>query len=231
MEVEGSGPIQKSGKEEAGTATSGDVKVGDASSVRGDRKKGKPILVVIIIIIITLLLGAGAWFLLRDPESDSDSDTISIDSGLSVPEVRDPTSTPVPTEVEVEVDRAEIRISVLNGTGIPQEAGFLQGILEDLGYVEIEVANADDQTNTTAVVTFASDLPGQIVDEITDELEDTYNSLETEQSSSLDDFDVVIITGLREGQELPTPEPEEEATPTPEVELSPTPTQTPTPTL
>jgi hypothetical protein len=98
----------------------------------------------------------------------------------------------------------------------------LQGELEDLGYSNIEVGNASSQDYEETRVTFSSSLDDAIVDEITELLEDTYQDVSVDTSSS-QDVDVSIITGLRIGQ---TARPEETATPEPTT--SPTPTSSPT---
>jgi len=207
------------------TQTISDAPVG----TRRNKKSGKPVLVIIIVIIILVALGAGAWYLLREPEIETDQATTN---SLSAPEVNKITSTPTPSPTPVEMNREEITVSVLNGTGIPGEAGFLQDKLEALGYVEIEVGNASSQDNEVTTITFSSDLPEATTVEITKEIEALYNSVTTKKSSSLK-VDFEVTTGLRKGQSLPE---EDAATPTPTKSTSatsPTPTSsttvTPTP--
>lgn len=122
------------------------------------------------------------------------------------------------------VDKATVSIKVENGTGIAGEAGFLQGILANMGYTKIEVGNADSSDNTSTQVTFSADLSQSVIDEITKKLESIYETVKTKTSSSQTTSDVVIVTGLKKGA---TPKPATEATATPEVSSSPTPTSIP----
>lgn len=198
---------------------------------RRNRKTGKPVLVIIIVILILAGLGAGAWYLLREPEIETDS---TIGNSLSTPETMRITSTPSPTPTITEINREDLSVSVLNGTGIPGEAGFLETKLEALGYSEIEVGNAPSQDNEITIITFSSDLPEATTVEITKDIESLYETVTTKKSSSLD-VDFEVITGLRAGQSLDddndtSPTPTKSAgtlTPTGTITVTSTPTPTP----
>ncbi len=197
--------------------------VGQSTNTRGQRKRGKSILIVVIVLLVLFGIGGGVWYLLREPEIEVETSPKS----LSAPEVTrsTPTSTPSPTPLDV--NREEVSIEVLNGTGIAGEASFLQGELEELGYEDIEVGNASSQDNEITKVTFSSKLPDPIVKEITEKLEELYKKVDTDTSSS-QKVDVSVITGLRSGQTLPTDTPKATSIPTPteadSVSITPTPT-------
>lgn len=179
-------------------------------------------------LIITGLVGLGGWYILKEPSFEEE--TTQEDSTLQSPELpeEEPTSTPAPTEVEI--DRTDITVEIFNGTGIPKEASFLRDKISDLGYERIDVGNASDQEYETTVVTYADSLDEAVKDEITKVLRSTYVEVNV-KTSSTQKIDVQVITGLREGQALPTPEPTSEPTLTPTVGPSPTasPSATPTP--
>jgi hypothetical protein len=193
-------------------------------------KKSKKGLIVAIVVVILLILGGLGWFILREPSIETKPEEESV---LSVQEFQQPTVPPTPTAARIA--RSEVVIEVLNGTGIPREAGLLQTKLGGLGYENIEVANADQQDRTSASATFSSSLSSEAVDEITELLEDVYKSVDTKTSSALE-VDAQIITGIRKDYVPPTATPTSEPTPTPEEAGTPTPTgsvtptQTPTPT-
>lgn len=172
---------------------------------------------LILIIITAIVLIFAAWFILQPPKEGSKlnpTPTPSLGSDNFVVPTPSPTPTPKP-EIKT-IKREDISISILNGTGIPKEAGFLQGELEKLGYSEIETGNASKQDYKSTEVTFNSDLSSEIRDELTKKLKGIYNEVVVKESGKTEN-DVVIITGTRKGV---TPQP----TPTP------TPTTTPTPT-
>ncbi|QQS38715.1 LytR C-terminal domain-containing protein [Candidatus Woesebacteria bacterium] len=190
---------------------------------RGSKKRGKSIIFILIIIIIVAGLAGGAWYLLREPEIDTQS---SPSQNLTMPETRTPTSTPVPTVAPKEdVDRKDVQVQILNGTGIAGEAGLLQGKFEALGYTSIDVDNAEDQDNEDTSITFSKELPDTLVDEITEELEKVFITVKTKKATSTTEYDVVVITGLREGQTGKTDEtPTKTVTATPTVKITASPT-------
>lgn len=174
---------------------------------------------------VMLILAVGGFFIARSLGEAGDAEPSPSGGGLSTFPTPDsqPTTEPTSTPEARDVEKSEVKIEVLNGTGTPGEASFLQGKLEDLGYEEISVANADSQEETKTTVTFADDLPKEIVDEITEELEEIYATVEAENGSVSGGMDVRILTGPRTGASAATPSPRAASTPTPR----PTPTATP----
>lgn len=198
------------------TAQSTPETVAERGRPNSDKKSKKIIWIIIAIVIIAGIVG-GVVYLLQTPEEAM----IEEASDASVEQV-----TPEPTPIPEPVDKSDINIIILNGTGIAGEAGFLQEKLEDLGYVGIEVANAEDTDHEVTVVIFSPSLQDEIKDEILGELEDIYETVESE-TSELDDSDIEITTGLRVGQ---TPKPDVEGASDSDTDESPSPTPTAEPT-
>lgn len=197
---------------------------------RSGKKGGKKrtIFRLFILIVVIALLAGGAWYVLSSPEQNGES--LIPGSGLNRPqnEVENTIPTPTATPAPVDVDRSEIRIELLNGTGIPGEAGLVQSELEELGYENIDVGNADDQDNEGTIVTFSSELPQSFMEEFIEDLEDIYTEVESNTTSTLEDYDIRIVAGLRRGYTpAPTRAPEPTSTPSDESAES-TPTETPT---
>ena len=183
-------------------------------------KGNKKLAVILIVIAVILIIGAGLFILGKTRSKDSEEIATPTPFDTFIDES---TPEPIETATPEPIDRTVIKIDILNGTGIPKEASYLQGVLKSLGYEDIEVGNASKQDNTITNVTFKSDLSDVIVDEITEELKKKYESVKTSKSSSLD-FDIVVITGLRKGQ---TPLPSTTDTPEPTVSSSPSPSPSP----
>lgn len=178
------------------------------------KPKGRINKLVIFALVLLLLVGGGIFLFSRGSKDNN--------SGISptptVEGLTNPTSTPTETATPSPVDKSDVSIEIQNGTGIPGEAAYLQGVLKSLGYSDIKVSNADSDTHETTTVTFAKSLSSTIVDEITKKLESTYKDVET-KTSSTQKTDVLIVTGLKKG-----------ATPKPTATPTPTPTKTTTPT-
>ncbi len=191
-------------------------------------KKGKKILIIVLAAIFLGGGGVGAWYLLQEPDATEEA---TDNAELTTPEFQEPTEKPTPTIKSV--NKEEVKIQVLNGTGVPGEAGLLKGKLEGLGYIEIVAENAQEQDYSKTQATFSKSLSKDVVDEVTEELEDVYKEVTTKTSSTLEEFDIEIITGIRKDF-IPSPT-KAPATPTPTGSVTgtvtPTVTKTPTPTL
>ena len=172
--------------------------------------------------LVVVLLVAGVYFLLKEPQIEVEP---LPESEVAEEEIQQPSATPVP----ISVDKKDIKIEVLNGTGLAKEASFLSGQLQDLGYSDIEVGNTEEQDYSTTVVTYARDVQDQVKDEVNDKLEEIYEDVDVRETSSTD-FDIQIIAGLRKGQVLPTETPVLSPTPLPTASPSPTATPSATPT-
>ena len=178
---------------------------------------------LLIIIIVLILLSVAAWFILgRNSRTPIEVEDVTPTAFIN----EEPTLMPTPTLMEV--DKSEVKIQVLNGTGIAGGAGILKTKLEGLGFSGIEVGNASPQNYTDTEVTFSDSVSTSIIDEITSLLEDTYKNVEVNKAK-VSGFDIKIITGYPKGYApSPTNKP---ASPTPTIKLSVTPTLTISPTL
>ncbi len=171
------------------------------------KPKGKINKLVIFALVLLLLVGGGIFLFSRESKEDN--------SGISptptVEGISGPTSTPEETATPSPVDKTDVSIEIQNGTGIPGEAAYLQGILKSMGFSDITVGNAAADNHETTTVTFASSLSSALKDEITKKLESIYKDVDT-KTSSTQKTDALIVTGLKKGA---TPKPTATATPTP----------------
>jgi len=182
-------------------------------------KGNKKFAVILIVIAVILVIGSGL-FILGKSRSKSGKEVVTPTPADTF--IDESTPEPIETATPEPIDRTVIKINILNGTGIPKEASYLQGVLKDLDYEDIKIGNASKQDNTVTNVAFKPDLSDTVIDEITGELKKKYESVRTSKSSNLD-FDVVVTTGLRKGQ---TPVPS--TTGTPEPSTPPSPSSSPT---
>ena len=201
----------------------------DTSSIRSepavsrkDRKgKVKFNKKAIIIVFIIILIVSALIFLLREPN-------IQIEPLPQSEPVVEETEGVTATPTSEPLNKDEISIEVLNGTGIAQQAGSLAEELNSLGYENLETGNVGgDEKYETTEVTYSPSLDNRVKEEINKKLNDLYEDVE-EKESSLEEFDIRIIVGLKKGQVLPTetplPSPTSKTTPTPTATTSATPT-------
>ena len=183
-----------------------------------EEKKGKGKIIFILLAILALV-AVGVWLIFG--RSGDEETEIS-----ATPTVSE--ETPSPTQTPVEIDRDEVKIQILNGSGISGAAGDLRSEMEDLGYSDIAVGNASSQDYETTEVTFSTGLDQEVRDEITDKLSEIYEDVET-VSGSTGNYDISITTGFPKGH-TPSPTPAATSTPVPTQTPTPASTATPTPT-
>lgn len=149
--------------------------------------------------------------------------------------------TPTPTEAQAQ-DLSEYNVQILNGSGIAGQAGKVKALLEEAGFEDFEVGNADTYDYTDTEVRMMADIPNALFAKIEDALSEAGYSIKKGAAlSSEGDFDIVITVGSKGVQgttttATPTPKPKTStpsattATPTPKPTATKAPTPTPTPT-
>lgn len=159
-----------------------------------DRKsnKGKNILLFAVVFLLVAIVSALFYFFATG--------SLKFEKPVEEPQVT-PTEEPSPTPTPEEFDRAELSVQVLNGSGISGEAGVMQTYLEDLGYEDIEVGNADNSDFVGVTIQIKEefeDLAELIDEDLADEytVNEDYEILDEES-----EFDVVIIVGSEEDEE------------------------------
>ncbi len=106
-----------------------------------------------------------------------------------VPDTPTPTLSPTPA-----VDRKEVRIKVLNGSGIKGKASDVKDVLTAKGYVEILTGNADafDYAQTELQVTEEASESAKI---LVDDLKDSVSSPKLTELKKNTAADIIIIVG------------------------------------
>ena len=161
------------------------------------KAKNKKVIAIVLIIAAIVLIGGGAYFLLSSPTGQSEP--------TATPRpIATPVNTPQSTEAPSDINREDVKINVLNGTGIEGEATYLKDKLNALGYTKVDVGNASKEDYEAAIATYSKTVDEAVMEEITTLLENDYQSVK-EITGSPGSFDVEIITGLRRGM---TPKPE-----------------------
>lgn len=198
--------------------------------------RGSNAKVLIAIVGVLLIVLVGGWLILGNREGSATPTPTPV-GGLSTFPTPEVASTPEasPTATPAPVDKSEVKVEILNGTGVPGEASFLQKELEKLGFTSenITAGNADEQDATETTATYSRDLAQATADEITQRLEEVYTAVRTRRATTSGDFDVSITTGPRKGGSTTKPataKPTATATATPKASASASPTSSPTAT-
>jgi len=153
-------------------------------------------------LFLFLLVGAlvvGGFFYYKSKVGEDPAGGTQTPQATTSPEE---TVTPAPAE-EVKLD--SLKVNILNGSGIPGEAGKVQALLEEGGFADFETGNAENYNYTITEVTLKKGVSSAAFDAVKEAL-DEYNVVKQEDSLDEDsEFDVEIVTGTRKAATSPTP--------------------------
>ncbi len=139
---------------------------------------------------------------------------------------------PTPTEVPA-IDKKDIKIRILNGSGVVGEAGRVKAILEKAGFTVESTANADSYDHKETEIKAKGAIPSAVLDELKKLLNEYTVTTSTLEDS--EEINIILTVGARKNPPTPAakPSPTSVKTVTPTIgSQTPTPTsqQTPTPT-
>lgn len=158
-------------------------------SEKGGRKK--PMVAFFVVLLIIAGVIAGLFFLGRSGQSVPEEEPAAVPTEtVSVPTV-EPTPTIEPTP---DLDRADLSISVLNGSGTAGVAGDVADVLRDLGYTIADTGNADNFEYEGIVINI-SEADEDFLDVLQSDLEDsiTDKTVTASVSSDLNSGAEVIV--------------------------------------
>ncbi len=165
------------------------------------KKSGIPALLLIIPVFL-LILGGLAFFVFRggsNTEEPITEPTPAVE-GLNAVNTPAPTISASPSASPVGIpaaaDKSALKVKILNGTGIPGEAAYLQTALKGMGYTQLEVGNATTTGATTTEILYSSNVSQNIVTELSTKLKDLYKDIVAKPSSNLT-TDLQVTTGTR----------------------------------
>ena len=110
--------------------------------------------------------------------------------------VPDTESTPAP-EPKSDVDRSEVKLQVLNGSGVSGLAGKAKTYLEGLGYKDVTVGNASVSNLTETTIAVKKDKES-LLDTVTSDLSKNYKvAADSETLPASSKYDFVITLGSK----------------------------------
>src|SRR3989344_2815627 len=110
------------------------------------KKKFKPLFLSIIVLLVLAGIAYGIYLFNNKENTFSIGVTPTVTQPVT--STPSPTPTPEPT-VASNMKKSELKIQVLNGTGIAGEASLLKTKLTALGFTDVTAGNADAETYTT----------------------------------------------------------------------------------
>jgi hypothetical protein len=107
------------------------------------------------------------------------------------------TPTPSPTPTPSLLNKSDIKVQVLNGTGIAGQAGLVKTQLTSLGYSSITTGNASSQSNTTTLVVFDNRVSKSDQTDIITSLQKLFSKVTPSSTTTSASSDIVITTGSK----------------------------------
>ncbi|MBI2009577.1 MAG: LytR C-terminal domain-containing protein [Candidatus Chisholmbacteria bacterium] len=153
---------------------------------------------IVIILLALALIGVGAWRFFFASSREPQNQPSVTDILIEPPATSSASPSPEPQE---ELKREDIKVQVLNGSGIAGEAGKLAAILEAAGFEDIDTGNAQnyDYTGITIQVKEGED---EIAELVESDLRDDYEDIDIDDTLDADsEFAVVVIRGSQPGDE------------------------------
>jgi hypothetical protein len=169
----------------------------------GIEEKTKPdilrwILIALAVLVVGGLIGGGVFVYKKALGRKEAGQLTPTPEPLPAVEVTEtPEAMLTPTE---ELDKADLKIKILNGTGVPGAAGKAVQLLEKLGYQGIKTGNADayDYEKTEIKI---KESKMSYLSLLSQDLEDEYPlATETGTLEESEDFDVEVILGKPKGE-------------------------------
>ena len=128
----------------------------------GGGEKGSKLKILVIILVVGVILGiiAGGFYYYRSRVSKK------VVGPLPTPTPVSSTPTPTPSEVIEELDLSEYSVSLLNGSGVPGEAGNAEELLSELEFADIKTGNAESYDYEQTEVSLKKNLPQGVYSKI-----------------------------------------------------------------
>ncbi len=167
-----------------------------------EKKKGsgffKTFLIILTVLSLAAVIAGGVYYYQKNIAGGNKEE--QKEEVGEKQEVQQPTATPTeePVKETVKVDYSKYTLQVLNGSGIPGEAGKAKDLLKSLKFKSVLTGNASSYDFEKTTISLKENVPNQVFTEIKDLLSDTYD-LESKAATSEDSskYDVVVTVGQR----------------------------------
>lgn len=143
------------------------------------------IVIAVLILLTAAATALGGYYFLNKPATSPDvSDQI-----IPTPEAQ-PTLEPSPEPVDIKT----LKIEILNGSGVPGEAGRVNSLLTNAGFSQAETGNADNYDYESTQIEIGEKISQEVTDIVVDAL-GSYDLDPVKVSSGSAVYDISIIVG------------------------------------
>jgi flagellar basal body-associated protein FliL len=167
-----------------------------------EKKKGsgffKIFLIILIILSFAAVIAGGVYYYQINIAGGKKADKKEVTVEKKEEQKSSPTPIQEPVKEESKVDYSKYTLQILNGSGIPGEAGKAKDLLKDHKFKSLSTGNASNYDFEKTIVALKKGVPDQIFTDLKDSLGTTYE-LES-KSEALDNtskYDIVVTVGTR----------------------------------
>ncbi|MBI2031890.1 MAG: LytR C-terminal domain-containing protein [Candidatus Levybacteria bacterium] len=160
---------------------------------------------LMLIISVAILIGALSYTLIslgiiNNPFGGGKNTSATDSASLTAMPTATPTLSP---DIEnalnsasssVSLTRETVKIQILNGSGIEGQAGTIESVLADLGYLEIETGNTDAIKEIT-VIQYKNGVSDEMQSEINGAVNEISSKPDVLKNQTIENFDIIITTG------------------------------------
>ncbi|MGD8744352.1 MAG: LytR C-terminal domain-containing protein [Candidatus Woesebacteria bacterium] len=169
-----------------------DIKSEGDEEPKGGR--GKFFLIFFIVVILLGAIGGGIYYYQTNLKQTSEIEPQPSEDRVVVP--TESMETEEEATESAEMESADYSVQVLNGSGVPGEAGNVAEILEETGFEGIDTGNADSYDYVETQVQMKEGVPDSVYETIKESLEDNYIIEQSDETLSEDsDFDIIVLVG------------------------------------
>lgn len=170
-------------------------------SLRGKKARSLPALVLVAVMLLLLLTALlSAYFLgyLKFPliqTAKKATQTAKVDQTVKKAQESTAAAKEKEASFSAQIKKEDLKIEILNGTGLAGQAAKVRDQLLKLGYKNFELGNAEGAGATETVVVFSKKVSDEIEAEIVEELKKSFVRVSKQEKSELEEFDILITTG------------------------------------
>lgn len=155
-------------------------------------QKEYPAFLLFFILILVSAVLLGFWYL----NENSRPFEMSLRSSVTPKPSENPDNESSPSaQMPEKEDKSQIKIKVLNGSGISGLASKTAQVITKLGFSQVSSGNAETDDNEDTLLEYGQKISKQTVKEISLELAKSFKSVKPKQSKDLEDNSITIITG------------------------------------
>ncbi len=160
------------------------------------------VLLIIIIIILSFLL-INNYFKFSLPFLTKDTKFTQVSPQTLPILISTESASPVTSSQSATLGNDQLKVVVLNGTGIAGQASKIKNLLTVLGLLKINTDNAKEGRVENTVVVFSEAVTDELQNKITTLLENNFESVSVKKNTGSQSTDILITTGKPKATSLP----------------------------